>query len=119
MIGKGGYRMKKYSAIFLVFLVVVLSFTGCDDNGKIADAASAAWSEKTGDEVESASAQKYGSSMSESHQMMAIMILKANEMESDLDQYKEVYLVKIQVKNGEERIMIVADGKNVFPLNIE
>jgi outer membrane lipoprotein-sorting protein len=111
--------MKKYLALLLVVLVVMLSFTGCNDNGKVADEAAAGWAEKTGDEVESASAEKYGNSMSENHQLMAIMILKGNDMESDLDQYDEVYLVKIQIKNGDERVMIVADGKNVYPKNIQ
>jgi hypothetical protein len=105
--------------VWLFFLVVALLLAGCGGDADIAEQATAGWTEMTGDEVVSAEAEKYGSGMSESHRMMAAFILKRNGMESDLDQYESVYLVTIVLADGQEYGMVVADGQNVYPENIQ
>ncbi|SCZ78606.1 hypothetical protein [Acidaminobacter hydrogenoformans] len=108
---------KKLLALSLV-LILALSFAACGGDGDIAEEASAAWSEATGDQVKSAKAEKYGSGMSESHQIMAAFILKRNDRDSNLEAYKEVFLVTIVLETGEEYGMVVADGEMIFPENI-
>lgn len=111
--------MKKKILALMLAMLLILSFTACGGDGDIAEEASAAWSEATGDQVKSAAAEKYGSGMSESHQIMAAFILKRNGMESDLNAYKEVFLVTIVLETGEEYGMVVADGQMVFPENVQ
>jgi len=53
--------------------------------------------------------------MSESHQIMAQMILMSNGMSSDLDSYKDVELWDVTKADGTQVTAVRADGKTILP----
>lgn len=112
--------------VLLIASLAVVSVAGCqqakDDWERSEDAdreqyrtdVFKAWSDATG---ESATEVKDipRDQLSESHSIMASMILMGNGMESDLSTYKTVYLVEFKDASGTQRAAVVADGKVVLP----
>ena len=74
-----------------------------------------AWEQKYTKAPKSVEIIKYSDSMSESHQMMAAMILRNHEMSSDLSSYKIVYLIMVTGADGDEKAIVYADGEFIFP----
>lgn len=105
---------------FLMIAFIIITMVGCvSTKATMENQACEGWTEKTGEKVDDVTSFLYSKGMSESHRMMAAMILSANGMETDLEKYDDVYLVKMETNTGEERVMVVADGKNVFPANVK
>ncbi len=109
-------------AALLLLILFMSAVSGCGEKGRALEAgqnACYAWEEKTGEKISRGKEESYeytnGGGLSVSHKMMASMILSGNGMESDLDKYDSVVLVKLKTDTGEERVMVVADGENVFP----
>ena len=104
----------------IIILSVILVLSACTQTkNKIEADALYGWGEKTGQHVTSNGIEKYGPRMSESRIMIASMILSSNGLSTELDSYDDLYVVKILLPNGNVRAMVVADGKNVFPENID
>jgi hypothetical protein len=106
--------------IILIMLVITIAFIlmGCRSSNNIKTIASEGWTAKTDQEVVNVGLEKYTNSMNDSHYMMAAMILSGQGFDSNLDNYKEVYLVTIETADGESSKMVVADGVCVYPANI-
>ncbi|PKN82037.1 MAG: hypothetical protein CVU47_04560 [Chloroflexi bacterium HGW-Chloroflexi-9] len=120
--------MKKYIPVGLL-LMLALGLVGCEseEQGATERAQEArdtvgsqfktAWQEETGEAVSTPPTILERSEMSESHQIMASMILLGRGMETDLSTYAVVYLVEFKDADGVERAAVYADGKVVLPAN--
>ena len=116
----------RLAIVLLLASVAVLSIVGCqqakDDWERSEDAdregyrteVHTAWKNATG---ESATEVKDipRDQLSESHSVMASMILMGNGMESDLSTYRTLYLVEFKDAGGTARAAVVADGKVILP----
>lgn len=120
--------MRKFVPIVLL-LVVVLAVMGCSEtreiNEKAADDAEVAeirlkeaWQQETGEAISGNTTLVAPQGMSESHQVMASMILMGQGMDADLSTYPNgVYLVEFKDAAGVERAAVFVDGKIVLPAN--
>ncbi|MHB1017112.1 MAG: hypothetical protein ACYC2X_04395 [Coriobacteriia bacterium] len=117
--------MKKWIAVVVV-LALALVAIGCVESNEMRRALDgpgdsidedlrSEWSEQTGESISGSTDQIPRSDMSESHAVMAAFILSGREMDSNLDSYKEVYLVEFKDAEGVERAAVYADGKLVLP----
>jgi len=118
-----GLSRIKLALVLLLASVAILSVAGCQhiwEKSEDADRESyrtdvyTAWRNATG---ESASEIKDipRDQLSESHSVMASMILMGNGMESDLSTYRTLYLVEFRDAGGTTRAAVVADGKVILP----
>ena len=117
--------MKKNKFISIGKLLVVLFIgsmfifqTGCslsDIKSEIKSKVEEAWEQKYTKAPESIEIMKYTDSMSESHQMMAAMILRNHEMSSDLSSYKLLYLIIVTGVDGDEKAIVYVEGEFIFP----
>gem|GEM_PF-4500543 len=109
------------SRAILLLLVVVLTVPilgGCgasNDDYVVRNQARDDVESKTGKKVDGISLDKCGDGMSESHRMLASMILSGNSMDPDLGKYEDLYLAKITLDSGEEMSVLVHDGRTIFP----
>ena len=117
MRGKSITRIRR-TAVVLLLLTALAILAGCMKKEEIDyrnDAAKDAWTERYGEEPTRVSSMECDNDMSESHRIMASMILMGNGMSDDLDSYKHIYLYMVTMPDGEERAMVLADGKYVYP----
>jgi hypothetical protein len=108
-------------------MVLVLASTGCSieqyteekqaqSQDIIAPKVAAEWEKATGEKVDSQKMHLTTGKLSESHSVMASMILMGNGMESDLSQYKEeVSIVDFVDASGTERAAVIVGSKVVLP----
>jgi hypothetical protein len=122
---KGDFIGMKVKKMIMVGLVGMLLFTmtacfGPSYESVIVEDTAGGWEEKSGEAInqDETKYDRYDKRMSESHSMMVSMILLQNGMDTDLDSYESVYLVKMKTENGEERAMVVADKIKIYPENI-
>lgn len=107
--------------VILLFLVIVL-LSGCEwewargDKWQkdMTEGVKTGWQLNYGEEPDDVTFMEYKQNMSESHRMMATMILNNAGMNSDLDSYKEVFLCIVKIGDKEEA-MVIADGKSIYP----
>lgn len=107
---------RKTSAVLSIMLMLLLltsCFSNVHDPGS--DAVAKGWEEKFGTGPELINAVEYNDKMSESHRIMAAMILSRNGMDSDLDSYKHVCLYMVTTVEGEEKAVVVADDTYIYP----
>ena len=111
-------KLKRVVIILICILTLTISIgcTPANDEYTLKNDAREGWEQETNETITSANINKCGNDMSDSHTMMAAMILKQNGM--DYDNYESVFLVKLKNEDGEERVMVVADCINVYPSNI-
>lgn len=104
--------------VLLIFVIAIL--TGCEYTRgdewvvNMEKELKIGWEREYGEEPDSMKFLEYNKSMSESHRMMAAMILNNKGMDSDLDSYKEVYLCIVKIGDKEEA-MVIVDGKPIYP----
>lgn len=114
--------MKKKLVVWLVVMLLTGFLVGCsytserqkDDEAGI----SMEWEEQfneTPSSVEQIS--RKASSLSESHKIMASMILKSNQKNDDLSSYDSFRMYKVITNDNQERMVVVVDGETVFPNN--
>jgi len=118
--------MKKWIAV-VVLMVLVLGVGACTERdisnrreetqdaigGQLKDS----WKAETGEAISGNPRSIPENEMSESHSIMASMILSGRGMSTDLGTYGEVYLVEFKDPDGVERAAVYADGKIVLPEN--
>lgn len=120
--------MKKRVVVGLL-LVLALALVGCETERDVSVRAEearefvgskvkVAWKEATGEEVSGMPTLVARDGMSESHSVMASMILSGRDMNTDLSSYHEVYLVEFKDADGAEKAAVYADGKIVLPANV-
>ncbi|NLY82280.1 MAG: hypothetical protein GX078_05845 [Clostridiales bacterium] len=103
--------------VFTVLLVFLLLFTvsGCGGEKAIVEDATTAYTDEYGGEITDSRVDKYSGSMSENHTMMIRMILNGKDMDYELDNYNDVYLIFLTDENGEEHAVVSADGGILIP----
>ncbi|MDP2327295.1 MAG: hypothetical protein Q8M79_04330 [Dehalococcoidia bacterium] len=117
--------MRTYISV-AVLLMLALSVAGCENERDISNRAEQArdsigsdlkteWEAKTGEAVSSIPNVIERDSLSESHQIMASMILLGQGMDPDLSTYGEVYLVEFKDADGVQRAAVYTNGKIVLP----
>lgn len=118
--------MKRWIAV-AVLLALVFGVVGCNERdesvrkeeaqdaigGQLKDA----WKTETGEAIGGNPHSIPENEMSESHSVMASMILSGRGMSTDLGSYGEVYLVEFTDPAGVERAAVYVDGKVVLPAN--
>jgi hypothetical protein len=120
--------MRKFIPIVLV-LLFVLSVMGCsmaqyseerDEQARdiIGSQLKDAWQAETGEAVSTDPRLVNRDGMSESHSVMASMILMGQGMDPDLSTYSsDVYLVEFKDAAGVERAAVYVNNKIVLPAN--
>lgn len=74
------------------------------------------WEKATGEQIRQEGMDWVaGDKMSESHSVMASMILMGNGMDSDLSKYKDLSLVSFVDASGTERAAVVVDNRVILP----
>ena len=108
-------RTTRSAATFLMLLALLLPtlvLVGCDDSNDpyVIRTESREWYEsKTGEKVKSQQTLKVDDGMSESHRMMANMIMIRNGLDPDTTT-GEIYLTKITTEGGQEAAMVSVNG---------
>lgn len=102
---------------FLVLLVILMLFTvtGCNSKKEIVKDATSAYLDEYGGEVTDSKIDKYDGSMPENHIIMISYILNSKDMEYELDEYKDLYLIFLTNEKGEERAVVYVDGEIILP----
>ncbi len=117
--------MKKFIPVVVV-LVIALGIVGCEEerhraelstsmNDMIGTQLKTSWQAATGETLSSTATTIERSRLSESHAIMASMILMGRGMESDLSTYKDLYLVEFTDAGGVERAAVYANGEVILP----
>lgn len=117
--------MKKFIPVALV-LVMALGIVGCEEERQRAELSTSmndmidtqlktSWQAATGETLSSTTTTIERSRLSESHAIMASMILMGRGMESDLSTYKDLYLVEFTDAGGVERAAVYANGEVILP----
>lgn len=111
----------------LTSLLLVIASMGCSteqyteekrsqSQDILAPKVAAEWEKATGDKVDTQRMHLTTGKLSESHSIMASMILMGNGMESDLSKYKEeISIVDFVDASGTERAAVVVGNKVVLP----
>jgi hypothetical protein len=95
--------------------MVIVLLAGCGIDTAKRDAwVARQYEDKYGGSAEVERRIEYNKKMSESHRMMAAMILKNAGMDPDLDSYKEVYLYVVK-SGGEEHAVVFVNGELIIP----
>lgn len=107
--------MRNKGFIVLLALLLLLTLSGCGNEKAIVEDATTAYTDEYGGEITDSRVDKYSGSMSENHTMMIRMILNGKDMDYELDNYNDVYLIFLTDENGEEHATVSADGKILIP----
>lgn len=112
--------LKKIVTAVISLLLVIVLLSGCEwARGDkwlqdMTEGVKTGWQLNYGEEPDDVEFKEYKQNMSESHRMMAAMILNNAGMDSDLDSYEEVFLCIVKIGDKEEA-MVIADGKSIYP----
>lgn len=114
------FNKKNKFTVMVLLIIAITILAGCEYTrgdewvANMEKEVKTGWEREYGDEPDSMKFLEYNKSMSESHRMMAAMILNNKGMNSDLDSYKEVYLCIVKIGDKEEA-MVIVDGKPIYP----
>lgn len=90
---------------------------GAKEEARVAGEVSEEWNAATGEEIDTDTMHYTTGELSESHAIMAAMILQGQGMDPNLDSYGEVGIMEFTDADGVERAAVVIDGKVVLPNN--
>lgn len=132
---EGNARSKPVTALMVLLIAMVL--LGCSfstpeeqeksegdvragwseakEDAKVASDVSEEWKAATGEDISTDTMNYATGDLSESHAVMAAMILQRNGMDSNLDSYESVGVMEFVDAGGVERAAVVIDGKVVLP----
>lgn len=99
-----------FRSVILAFAIASLVLVGCTSSDhkagwKAREEVGAIWG--VGEQGVGSDLKRVDDGMSESHRMMAIMILSGAGENSDLDSYEDVYLVDVKTKDGSNAATVV------------
>ena len=106
---------RRIRSVFVMVTAAILIFavlTGCQERPIGYAAENDVKAELGNDSIEYTYANEVTDSMSESHRVMALMILSNAGMSSDLDDYEYVWLVDIKDSDGHEGKTVVCLEKD-------
>jgi hypothetical protein len=121
-IGKDIFDRRKLKKIFVFFLVAMITMTlvsvGCSSSdheasNRAANEVGAIWGVDHGEQnLDHDVKGGVGGSWTESHRMMAVMILSGAGMNTDFEAYDEVFLVDVATKDGSNTARVVVVEKD-------